>query len=251
MNPRATYIAEMGIRLHRRVPANQKIVHTVDAVLAGRRNNPPDAKAGIRPIAVYNPIHYQELPELFIDFICSLTGKSPSTTGAGSEGALTKGPFNALNPTADLNNALLSYILTGYNGFTTAAGYVGPKYRVDHDISLLIPEVWCRLNDQERSADFLIQTGCLEPLKDFQYKGTNIPASRLGYRITEKFVRLYFGRMFDSPTALFNEEMLRGWHDEHCGSPKTGCRILLGRWLSECRHSSAQSADLHYGYGYL
>ena len=39
---------------------------------------------GIRPLAVYNPIHYQELPELFMDFICSLTGKSPSTTGAGS-----------------------------------------------------------------------------------------------------------------------------------------------------------------------
>ena len=48
------------------------------------------------PLAVYNPIHYQELPELFMDFICSLTGKSPSTTGFGSEGALTKGPFNAL-----------------------------------------------------------------------------------------------------------------------------------------------------------
>ncbi len=47
------------------------------------------------PLAVYNPIHYQELPELFMDFICSLTGKSPSTTGFGSEGALTKGPFNA------------------------------------------------------------------------------------------------------------------------------------------------------------
>ena len=55
-------------------------------------------KAGIPPLAVYNPIHYQELPELFMDFICSLTGKSPATTGFGSEGALTKGPFNALGP---------------------------------------------------------------------------------------------------------------------------------------------------------
>ena len=72
-----------------------------NAVLAGRRNNPPDLKAGIPPLAVYSPIHYQEPPELFMDFICSLTGKSPSTTGAGSEGALTKGPFNALAPTAD------------------------------------------------------------------------------------------------------------------------------------------------------
>ncbi len=26
-----------------------------------------------------------------MEFICSMTGKSPSTTGAGSEGALTKG----------------------------------------------------------------------------------------------------------------------------------------------------------------
>ncbi len=62
----------------------------------GRRNNPPEPEIGVPPLAVYNPIHYQELPELFMDFICSLTGKSPSTTGFGSEGALTKGPFNAL-----------------------------------------------------------------------------------------------------------------------------------------------------------
>ena len=63
-----------------------------------------------------------------MDFICSLTGKSPSTTGFGSEGALTKRPFNALSPVVDLNNALVSSILTGYAGFTTSAGYVGPQY---------------------------------------------------------------------------------------------------------------------------
>ena len=38
-----------------------------------------------------------DLPELFMEYICSMTGKSPSTTGAGSEGALTK-IFNALPP---------------------------------------------------------------------------------------------------------------------------------------------------------
>ena len=38
-----------------------------------------------------------------------MTGKSPSTTGAGSEGALTKSPFNALPAIYDLNAALLSY----------------------------------------------------------------------------------------------------------------------------------------------
>jgi hypothetical protein len=96
----------MGARFHRKLPLDTQVCNPVDAVLTGRRNNPPEP--GIRPLAVYNPIHYQELPELFMDFICSLTGKSPSTTGAGSEGALTKAPFSALRPTVDLNNALVS-----------------------------------------------------------------------------------------------------------------------------------------------
>ena len=58
-----------------------------------------------------------------MDYVCSLTGTSPSTTGAGSEGALTKGPFNALAATADLNNALVAMLLTGYAGFSSAAGF--------------------------------------------------------------------------------------------------------------------------------
>jgi hypothetical protein len=107
-------------------------VFPVAGVISGRRNNPPDEINGlkIKPLCVFNPIHYQELPELFIDYVCSVTGKSPSTTGAGSEGALTKGPFNAINTTADLNNALVSMLLCGYGGFSSAAGYIGPKYKV-------------------------------------------------------------------------------------------------------------------------
>jgi hypothetical protein len=65
----------------------------VHVVATGRRNNPPEE--GIRPLCPFNPLHYMELPELFMEYISSMTGKSPSTTGAGSEGALTKGPFNA------------------------------------------------------------------------------------------------------------------------------------------------------------
>ena len=81
-----------------------------------------------------------------MDFVASLTGKSPSTTGAGSEGALTKSPFNALWAVHDLNNALVSYVITGLQVFSTPAGHVGSKYRVDHDISLLIPEIWARMS---------------------------------------------------------------------------------------------------------
>jgi hypothetical protein len=206
VEPRRKYIAEMGIRLHRKLGLHEPVCHPVDAVLTGRRNNPPEP--GIRSLAVYNPIHYQELPELFMDFICSLTGKSPSTTGAGSEGALTKGPFNALRATADLNNALVSFILTGYAGFSSSAGYVGPDVRVDHDISLLIPEIWARLSPEVRDPAYLIVHGYLEALEDFDYQGRTVLASRLGYRITGHFVHDFMGKIFDNPRAVFTEEIL-------------------------------------------
>jgi hypothetical protein len=205
--PREAYLAEMGARFRRRVGAEKPVYNPVASVLPGRRNNPPDA--GIRPLACYNPIHYFELPELFMEFICSMTGKSPSTTGAGSEGALTKGPFNALPPIIDLNNALVSYILTGHHAFVTAAGYVGPKMRVDHDISLLVPEVWCRMSPEERDPKNLIAERSLEKCEDFEHAGKKVLASRLGYRINARFVRLFFGRVFNHPYSVFTEEMLR------------------------------------------
>ncbi|MCB9799361.1 MAG: hypothetical protein H6757_01205 [Candidatus Omnitrophica bacterium] len=209
VDPRKGYLAQIGARFFRKIPIEKPVHFPVNAVLPGRRNNPPDAEAGIRPLAVYNPIHYQELPELFMDFITSVTGKSPSTTGAGSEGALTKGPFNALLQTADLNNALVSYILTGYQGFSSAAGYVGPNIRVDHDISLLIPELWCRMSVAERDPKFLIEHGYLEKIDNLEFQGKTVQAERLGYRITIRFVHAFFGRIFNNPNAVFSEEMLK------------------------------------------
>jgi len=185
------------------------VYQPVNAVLAGRRNSPADPKIGLPPLAVYSPIHYQELPELFMDFICSLTGKSPSTIGFGSEGALTKAPFNALWPVIDLNNALVSAILTGYAGFTTSAGWVGPRFRVDHDISMLAPEIWCRMRVHERDPEFLKANGYLEKVDDFCLDGRTILASRLGYRITALFVERFLGRIFETPDMVFTEEMLR------------------------------------------
>jgi len=208
-NPHLKYLCEIGTRVARKIPTNEPLTFTVNAILAGRRNNPPEPKLGIKALAVYNPIHYQELPELFMDFVSSVTGKSPSTTGFGTEGALTKGPFNALLPSADLNNAFLSFILGDYAGFSSAAGYVGPNYRVDHDISLLVPEIWCRLTASERDPAYLIREGHLEPIKDFEHQGRKIPASILGYRITYKFVNYFLGRIFNNPNFVFPEKMLR------------------------------------------
>ncbi|WRQ86100.1 hypothetical protein K1X11_014895 [Actomonas aquatica] len=209
VDPKSAHLAKMATRLHRRVAADAAVYTPVDAVVPGRRNNPPDVKAGIRALAVFNPIHYFELPELFLEFISSMTGKSPSTTGAGSEGALTKGPFNCLPAIYDLNAALVSLLLTGHPVFVSAAGYVGPKMRVDHDVSLLIPEVWCRMTPEERDPQFLIDHLYLEKCEDMEHNGEKVLSSRLGYRITAKFARTFFGRVFNHPHVVFTDDMLR------------------------------------------
>ena len=208
-NPRAEYLAEVGAKLYRRLEVNAPVLNPVHVVVPGRRNNPAEPGSGIRPLAVYGPIHYQELPELLADLIASLTGKSPSTTGAGSEGALTKAPFNALLPIHDLNAALLSFVITGSPVFTTAAGHIGRKFRVDHDISLIIPEVMARMFLHEREPDWLLDHDCLEPVRDLTHDGRRVESSRLGYRITPAFVTRFFGRVFADPGAVFTDEMLR------------------------------------------
>ena len=207
VKPVETYVAEVGARLRRRIPANATVLTPVNTVLPGRRNNP--AEKGIRPLACYNPGHFMELPELFMEFICSMTGKSPSTTGAGSEGALTKGPFNALPPIMDLNNALVSFVLANHHGFVTAAGYVGPKVRVDHDVSLIVPEVFSRMTVEERDPKFLIANRFLERIEDFTHDGKKVLASRLGWRINDRFVHFFFGRVFNHPHAVFTPDMLK------------------------------------------
>lgn len=208
-DPRSVYLATAGTRLKRGIKIENSVLYPVRAVLPGRRNNPADKKANIRPLCCFAPIHYLELPELFMDYIVSVTGKSPSTTGAGSEGAMTKSPFNALLPIHDLNAALISYASTGQGAFVTSAGYVGPKYQVNHDISLLIPEIWSRLRDFEGNPQEMIAKGYLEKVPDFSYQGQNLPTSQLGYRITRRFTHEFLGRIFTDPVSVLPEDMLK------------------------------------------
>lgn len=209
IDPFPEYLAEASERLHRRLPFDRPLVVTVDAVLPGRRVNPPDAEAGILPLSVYNPIHYQEPPELYMDLIASLTGKSPSTTGAGSEGALTKGPFNALPAVIDLNDSLVSDILTGVGPFSTAAGHLGPHYQVGHDVSMIVPEIIARMSPQERDPEYLIQNGFLSKVEDFEYEGRTVPASILGYRMNDLFMNRFWGNVLSQPHRALTSDMLR------------------------------------------
>ncbi|GAB3623068.1 hypothetical protein GCM10027418_11500 [Mariniluteicoccus endophyticus] len=207
MNPEATAAADLAVHLHQGVRADEPVRLPVDVVAAGRRNNAADD--GVPPLCAYNPLHYMELPELFMEFISSMTGKSPSTTGAGSEGAMTKGPFNAMPAPVDLNAALLSYALTETDGWLSSAGVIGPDVRVDHDISLLVPELFSRMTPDERRASSLIEQGMLDKLEDFEHDGRTIAASRLGYRMNAAFAATFFGRIFLHPDMVFTEEMLK------------------------------------------
>ncbi|GAB2477417.1 hypothetical protein GCM10027030_09760 [Luteococcus sediminum] len=206
-NPEGTAAADLAVHLERKVDTAQPLRMPVHVVAAGRRNNA--AEPGVPPLCAYNPLHHMELPELFMEFISSMTGKSPSTTGAGSEGAMTKGPFNALPSIIDLNAALLSYVLTETDGWLSSAGVIGPKVRVDHDISLLVPEIFSRMTPDERRAEALVAGGFLEKMADFEHDGRTIQASRLGYRMNELFATTYFGRIFLHPDMVFTPEMLR------------------------------------------
>ena len=49
----------------------------------------------------------------------------------------------------------------------------------------------------------------MEKIEDFEHKGETIPASRLGYRITSRFIRHYAGRVFDNPDKVFDEAILK------------------------------------------
>jgi hypothetical protein len=93
--------------------------------------------------------------------------------------------------------------------FITAAGYVGPKARVDHDVSLLVPEVWSRMTPEERTPEYLIKNECLERVPDIEFEGRLLPSSRLGWRINSRFVRMFFGRIFNYPHRVFTPEMLQ------------------------------------------
>lgn len=205
------YLIEMRQRLHRGIKLGTPVILPVDVYVPGRRLNTVDPKnAGIRPLAVFNPMHWQPIPLLALDWITSLSGKSPSTTGSGSlEGALTKGPFNNLLPAFDMNSVTLALALGQEPVFTTPAGNIGHKLKVDHDITLIIPEIVSRIPQADLNIQELIKKGMLEKVPDMEHDGKKVLSSILGYRITQRFVNNYFSSIFDSISTLLPDEYLR------------------------------------------
>ena len=55
----------------------------------------------------------------------------------------------------------------------------------------------------------MIENELMERIEDFEHNGETIPASRLGYRITSRFIRHYAGRVFDNPNKVFDDAILK------------------------------------------
>ena len=56
---------------------------------------------------------------------------------------------------------------------------------------------------------FLIDPASWKNAQDFTTTGEPVLASRLGYRITARFVSAFFGRVFNHPHSVFTDEMLK------------------------------------------
>ncbi len=65
------------------------------------------------------------------------------------------------------------------------------------------------MTPQERDPAFLIAQGYLERCVDLEHAGQPVLASRLGWRITARFVQTFCGRVLGNPSTVFEEEFLQ------------------------------------------
>ncbi|MCB0320024.1 MAG: hypothetical protein KDD60_03805, partial [Bdellovibrionales bacterium] len=166
-------LASRALHLHRNVPFERPVYEGVEVVIPANRFDKEDKEHNFPPLAVNGAVHAVDLPELLAQIAASLTVKSRSTSGPGSEGAGTKRPFMELSGIYELNNVLLQLGLTEQEVFVTASGRVGPKYLVDHDLSFLAAEVfgvWSRVvSPERRSFANLKATGYIRQEEPFYY----------------------------------------------------------------------------------
>jgi hypothetical protein len=65
------------------------------------------------------------------------------------------------------------------------------------------------MTPEERTPKFLIANGYLERCTDWSHDHQPVLSSRLGWRITDSFVRTFCGRILGNPNTLFGEPLLR------------------------------------------
>ena len=128
---------------------------------------------------------------------------------------------------------------------------------MDHDISLLVPEIWCRMESHERDPQFLIENGYLEKVERFRVRRPHRAGQPAGLSHHGAVCRHFLGRIFETPDAVFTEEMLRPEKQGLECSPKASNSIveaqtrvalqLLRRWQRGSRLPAAEGAAAHHG----
>lgn len=211
--------AEISTRLCRGVPMGTPLYTPVDIIMPARRLNTTDETESGGPIphiAIYPPLIMQRTPELIEDLICSVTGKSPSTTGGlGSEGAGTKGPFNCLSHAHYLNNQIRALVLSNEPVISTAAEMIGPNHYIGHDLSVAIKEVFARVGREELDVDRLLRLGYIAPEPDVEGRDAGgrdvVSKGATYYYFTERGMLEFFGRVFLTSDKTWSKEEIHPW----------------------------------------
>jgi hypothetical protein len=114
----------------------------------------------------------------------------------------------------DIETLIIVDATTGLDSWQTVSGTIG-CIPIGQDFRRLVPIVFAKMTREERDPAYLIKNGYLEKLEDYVYeeegpnKGKLVRASLLGYRITERFVKEFFGRVIKNPNEAIPIEILK------------------------------------------
>ena len=122
---------------------------------------------------------------------------------------------------------------------------------------MLVPEIWCRMRVDERDPQFLIAERLSGKGGRLRLRRPHVLASRLGYRITPLFVDRFLGRIFETRTRCFPEEMLRPEKQDLAlfadgvdaiveAQTRVALQLFRGR-QRRCRLPAAEGAAAHHG----
>ena len=210
VDPRESYLAEMCARLDREIPGDQPVHFPVNAVLAGRRNNPADPKLGLAAAGGLQPdplpgtaravhgLHLQ--PDGQVAVHDRLRQRRRADEGAVQRG-LAGGRSEQRAGVVDPDGVRGLH----HGGRLRRAALPGGSRHQHAGAGDLVPHAGAgaRSGVPDRATD------TWRSWTTSSTTGGRVLASRLGYRITSLFADRFLGRIFETPDAVFPEEMLR------------------------------------------
>ena len=172
---------------------------TRSGILPGRRNN-GDREQGIPPLCCFAPIHYVELPELFMDFILASPANPPAPP------VLDRRRHDHLqcpptHPRSQYRARRLRHHRPGRICHLRRTRWAplqgGSRHLAANPRDLESFPFWRK---PSRTHDLPRLSGTPRRLSTFR---PNHRRRRLGYRITQRFAHEYFGRIFHDRIPCF------------------------------------------------